>query len=205
MRYIDLSQKIDNGIPVYPGDSEVSLVQERNLLKHDYNAYTFSTGLHAGSHIDCPMHLLEDSRTIAQYPLECFAGSGCLINAYGENSIGYKDIYENIVQKGDIVLVYTGADEYYGSERYYNEHPVITYDFADFLVSREIKMLGVDMPSPDFYPFQIHKHLLSHDIFIIENLTNLQQLSGINYFEVFAEPLKIHAEASLTRAFARYA
>lgn len=64
-------------------------------------------------------------------------------------------------------------------------------------------MLGIDMPSPDFPPFPVHKLLLSNGIFILENLTGLQQLLNIDTFEVFAVPLKIYAEASLTRAYAR--
>lgn len=203
MRYIDLSHKINDGIPVYPGDIEVSLVQVRRLLTDNYNAYSFTSSLHAGTHIDCPMHLLQNDSTIAEYPLECFGGKGYLLDARGENEIDYKAEYDKQIQKGDIVLVYTESDKYYGNERYYDKHPVITDKLANFLVSREIKMLGVDMPSPDFTPFPVHKLLLNHGIFIIENLTNLEELLNVEYFEVFAQPLKIYAEASLTRAFAR--
>jgi kynurenine formamidase len=203
MRYIDLSHKIDDGIPVYPGDIEVSLVQVKTISEDKYNAYAFSTNLHAGTHIDCPMHLLQNDSTIAEYPLECFAGNGYLIDARGESEVDYKAEYEDQVHKGDIVLILTGTDMKYGNEDYYDRHPVITSKLADFLMSREIKMLGVDMPSPDFPPFPVHKLLLNHRIFIIENLTNLEQLLNVEYFEVFAQPLKICAEASLTRAFAR--
>lgn len=203
MRYIDLSHIIDNGVSVYPGDIEVSLVQVRSLLADEYNAFSFSSGLHAGTHIDCPMHLLQNDSTIAEYPLECFAGKGHLLDVRGENEIDYKAKYDKQIQKGDIVLVYTGLDKYYGNEHYYDNHPFITDKLANFLVSRGIKMLGVDMPSPDFPPFPVHKLLLQHDIFIIENLTNFEQLLGIKHFEVFAQPLKICAEASLSRAFAR--
>ncbi len=203
MKYIDLSHKIDDRIPVYPGDMEVSLTQVRSLATDKYNAYSFSSGLHAGTHIDCPMHLLQKDRTIAQYPLECFAGKGYLLDVRGENEIDYRDQYEEQIQKGDIVLAFTGSDKHYGNEYYYENHPVITDKLANFLASREIKMLGVDMPSPDFPPFPVHKLLLKHDIFIIENLKNLELLLGVEHFEVFAQPLKICAEASLTRAFAR--
>jgi kynurenine formamidase len=203
MKYIDLSHKIENGIPVYPGDIEVSLVQVKTMLEDKYNAYTFSTSLHAGTHIDCPMHLLQGNTTIAEYPLECFAGKGYLIDARGESEIDYKIEYDNEIQKGDIILIFTETDKKYGTDDYYNKHPVLTDKLADFLVSREIKMLGIDMPSPDFPPFPVHKLLLSHGIFIIENLTNLKQLLNVKYFEVFAQPLNIYAEASLTRAFVR--
>ena len=204
MKHIDLSHKIDNDIPVYPGDIKVSLLQKKSIQNDQYTAYSFSTGLHAGTHIDCPMHLLESERTIAEYPLECFMGKGCMVDALGESEIDYKAEYDEKICKGDIVLIFTGTDKFYGTEHYYSKHPLVTEKFAQFLVSRDIKMLGVDMPSPDFSPFPVHKLLLSKGIFILENLTNLKQLLRIEHFEVFAVPLKICAEASLTRAFARW-
>ena len=203
VKYIDLSHKIDHGIPVYPGDIKVSLVQDKSIERDKYTAFSFSTGLHAGTHIDCLMHLLKSERTMAEYSLECFMGQGCMIDARGESEIDYKTEYDDKISRGDIVLIFTGSDEFYGSEHYYNKHPSITEKLARFLVTREIKMLGVDMPSPDFPPFPVHKLLLSKGIFVLENLTNLVQLINIEPFEVFAAPLKISAEASLTRAFAR--
>lgn len=203
MKYIDLSQKIDSGIPVYPGDDGVSLVQVKRLAEDHYNAYTLTTGLHAGTHIDCPMHLLDSSMVMADFSLDGFAGRGCLMDARGGMDIDYAEEYANIIQKGDIVLIFTGMDAFYGSERYYSGHPAITERLAHFLASREIRMLGMDMPSPDYPPFPVHKSLLGKGIFILENLTGLEKLLGIKDFEVIAAPLKLCAEASLTRAFAR--
>lgn len=202
MRYMDLSHKIENGMPVYPGDDGVSLLQVKKLDVDHYNAYALSTGLHAGTHLDCPMHLLDCPERMADFPLESFSGKGCLIDARGEGTIDYRAEYDEI-RSGDIVLILTGMDCAYGSERYYSGHPAVTGKLADFFISRKIKMLGIDMPSPDFPPFPVHKLLLGNGIFILENLTGLEQLLGLKNFEVFAVPLKICAEASLTRAFAK--
>lgn len=204
MKYIDLSQDIKCNIPVYPGDIEVSLEQVKELHKDKYNAYSLFTGLHAGTHVDCPMHLLPEERTIAEYPIENFIGNGVLIDARNQLEIGMKAEYEEKVKTGDIVLIYTEMEEHYGKDKYYSNHPVITKEFAEFLVSKKIKMLGIDMPSPDYPPFEVHKLLLSNNIFIMENMANLKELLNIDKFEVFAQPLKIHAEASLVRAVARY-
>ena len=54
------------------------------------------------------------------------------------------------------------------------------------------------------YPYNIHKILLKNDIPLLENITNLNDLVYVEKFEVFAQPLKINAEASLVRAFAQY-
>ena len=60
------------------------------------------------------------------------------------------------------------------------------------------------MPSPDNGEFKIHKKLFENDIFILENLTNLNKLLYSEEIQIFAQPLKIQGEASLVRAIAVY-
>ncbi|HHX11699.1 MAG TPA: cyclase family protein, partial [Clostridiales bacterium] len=116
--------------------------------------------------------------------------------------IDFKEEYSNLVKEDDIVLLYTDYSKFYGSEEYYRKHPIISEELAKFLIHKKIKMIGIDMPSPDRYPFEIHKRLFENDILIIENLTNLAELLDADDFEVFAFPLKIQAEASMVRAVA---
>ena len=60
------------------------------------------------------------------------------------------------------------------------------------------------MPSPDNGEFDIHKKLFENEIFILENLTNLNKLLYNEEIQIFAQPLKIQGEASLVRAIAVY-
>jgi len=117
--------------------------------------------------------------------------------------INYEPQYANLIKEKDIVLLYTGFDKKYGDEAYYTSHPIIDMSFAEFLVREKIKMIGMDMPSPDRYPFQIHKYLFSNGLFILESLRNLSFLLSEKDIEVFAFPLRIKADASWVRAVAR--
>ena len=101
------------------------------------------------------------------------------------------------------MLLYTGLDKFYGTAEYYQEHPIVDIELCRFLLRKNIKMLGMDMPSPDKYPFEIHRLLFENNIFVMENLTNLHKLIGEKSFEVIAFPLKIKADSSMTRAVAR--
>lgn len=74
---------------------------------------------------------------------------------------------------------------------------------ARFLLSRKVKMLGMDLPSPDEYPFPVHKLLLENNVYILENLTNLDKLLNLSAFEVIAFPLKMRADSSIARVVAR--
>lgn len=202
-KYIDLSYEIEHQMAVYPGDDELKLYRHRFLNRDYYNDTRLETGMHVGTHIDAPSHLLNKDRFICDYPVEKFIGNGCLLDVRNEEIIKLKDEYLDKVQEGDIVLLYTGYDEFFGTDKYFENHPIVDEKLAQFFVDRGVKLIGIDMPSPDQYPFKVHHKLLENDILIIENLRNLKKLEGVKRFEVMAFPLNIRAEASLTRVVAR--
>lgn len=202
-KIIDLSQIIEDSMPVYPGDIRTSLFQSRYLSVNGYNDHRLDISMHAGTHIDSPMHLTESQNYISGVSPDSFMGAGCILDVRNQPVISMKPEYERIVKDNGIVLLYTGWDEFYGEEKYYMEHPVIDKAFCSFLLQKNIKMVGVDMPSPDMYPFEVHKLLFENGILIIENLTKLHKLLCADDFEVIALPLKIKADSSMARVVAR--
>ena len=196
---IDLSHDILDDMPIHPYDDPVKLYQDKTLEKDKYNNFRLEIGMHCGTHIDTPMHLTNRETFINEIPLDTFIGKGCLLDVRNENIIGYKEKYENMVSEGDIVLLYTDHSNKYGSKEYFINHPIMDEKLAEFFIEKKIKMLGMDLPSPDEYPFKIHKMLLDKNILIIENMTNLSQLLPVKNFEIMAFPLKIRAEASMVR------
>ncbi|MBE1442375.1 cyclase family protein [Paenibacillus sp. OAS669] len=203
MRIIDLSHPIYDGMSVYPGDAETSLVRSKHIKRDGYTNHQLSANMHAGTHIDGPMHLLDCDKYLNEFPVETFVGEGCLLDVSQDRTIDYRAEYEQHIQQKQIVLLYTGYSQYYGQPRYYTDHPVLTLQFAELLVRKQVKMIGLDFPSPDSYPFEIHKYLFQHDILIIENLTNVEKLLKVPSFEIIALPLSIKADSSLARVVAK--
>ena len=203
-KLIDLSYDIKNEMPVNPYDDPVTLYQDKFLEKDSFNGYKLRTSMHAGTHIDAPMHLTDSVRFINDYPLDCFIGTGVLLDLRGKNPMTYREAFSEKVKKDDIILLRTDHAKNFGQEAYYNDYPVIDKSLATFFIDKGVKIVGMDTPSPDYFPFQIHKTLFAEGIFIIENLRNLHQLESVVRFEVIALPLKIKAEASVLRVVARY-
>lgn len=202
-KFIDLSHTLMDAIPVYPGDSETRLVKTNSLDTSGYTNHRVEIGMHVGTHIDTPMHMLESSSYISQFPLVNFIGNGCVLDVRGQDIIEYKSNYSELVKEDDIVLLYTGQNVNFGSNEYFKQHPVVDPLLAEFFISKNIKMLGMDTPSPDRYPFKVHKMLFEKNILIIENLTNLHELLNLGSFEIIALPLNIKADASMARVIAR--
>ena len=200
---IDISHVLGAETPNYPGDAALSLTKCRTLESDGWTSYLLTSGLHTGTHIDVPMHLLPDDRTAADFPAQCFVGGGILLDVRGETRIAMKPCYQEMAFEDSAVLLYTGFDAHYGTEAYFADYPAVSEELGDFLISRKIKMLGMDIPSPDFAPYTIHKMLLPGGIIILENLANLEALQGVSDFEVIAFPLKLSAEASFVRAVCR--
>ncbi|WP_424767566.1 cyclase family protein [Paenibacillus sp. sgz302251] len=200
---IDLTRLIETGMPVYPGDEETELVQSKHFHKDFYNNHQLSINMHAGTHIDGPMHLLDCNQYLNEFLIDTFIGDGCLLDVSGEPSVDYKEQYEQLVREGQIVILYTGSGERYGRPDYFTDYPVLTAAFADFLVRKRVKMVGLDTPSPDKEPYAIHKRLFLNKILIIENLANVAALLHVKTFEIIALPLYIKADSAVARVIAR--
>ena len=67
---IDLSQVIEDKMPIYPGDKGTNLFQSEFLSIDKYNNHRLETGMHAGTHIDAPMHLTDSKKYINEYELD---------------------------------------------------------------------------------------------------------------------------------------
>ncbi len=199
---IDLSREIYQGMPVYPGDIEVELQNDKKLETDGYENHNLRMGMHTGTHLDLPAHMIKSNYTISELELESLCGQAKIIYAGNEKFIEYKEEYDSLIDEDDIVLIYTGFAEKYGSREYYESHPVLSEELTNFLVEKKIKILGLDMPSPDRFPYQVHEKFFKNDIFILENMVNLDKLLGLKSFQVLVFPLKIRAEAAPVRAAA---
>ncbi|ACR78818.1 MULTISPECIES: cyclase family protein [Kosmotoga] len=202
-KFIDLTRIIEDGMAVYPGDDETILRQSRQLDKDGYNNHRLEISMHSGTHIDGPMHMTNCEKLILDFPLETLIGEGVVLDVRDQEVIELKEEYKSAIKEGSILLLYTGRDKIFGTKEYFLNNPVVSKEFAEFLVERRIKILGLDSSSPDRYPFEIHKILFAGGVLIAENLTNLDKLLCVDTFEVIALPLRIKADSSIARVIAR--
>ncbi|OGE82420.1 MAG: hypothetical protein A3B10_03010 [Candidatus Doudnabacteria bacterium RIFCSPLOWO2_01_FULL_44_21] len=200
MEIIDLTHTFSADMPVYPGDSKPEIKQVATIAKQGWSDYEVKTGMHIGTHMDGPLHMTTKGQKISEINPERFVGSGKIIDARGRDKIT-PDLITG-VEAGDIVLVLTGFGSKFYDADYYEKYPELTEDFAQKLVQLQVKMVGTDTPTPDRPPFAVHKILLSQEILILENLTNLEQLLN-KKFEVMALPLKFDGDSALARVVAK--
>src|SRR5438093_3350475 len=113
MEMVDLSRLIYEGMPKIPVLPAVHVQRCFSLEKgHALNVTELALPCHAGTHVDAPVHIVPNGKSIEELPLESFVGPGAVIAVQkrGGEQVTAADL-ENSggrVNRGDIVMLYTG-------------------------------------------------------------------------------------------------
>lgn len=159
--------------------------------------------------MDAPAHLIKGSKTLDLLPIEHFYGKAFLLNFANIKSqtIGIKELeaQQDTIKQVDFLLIHTGWSQYWGTEKYFSDYPVLSLDAADWLSRFGLRGFGLDTISADEADtqyFPVHKAFLRNDTIIIKNLTNLEKLP-CNQFIFSCFPLSFEdADGSPVRAVA---
>jgi len=216
-KLIDLSHEIEHGLETYRGlpPPMISDFLSREASRSHYAAGTeFHIGkiemvANTSTYLDSPFHRHADGADLAALPLERLADlevvvvrapfeQGRAIDAPAFASVG--DV------RGRAVLVHTGFDRHWRTERYFTGNPFLTEAAASLLVERGAALVGIDSLNIDDTGDgrrPVHTRLLAAGIPIVEHLTNLAALPDQG-FRFFAVPPKVKAFGTFpVRAFAK--
>lgn len=185
--YLDLTMPIDQKTPVYPGDPKQKIKQFATISENGWNEKRLTFNSHFSTHIDAPIHMIENGKTLTDFPIETFMGEAIVLDARNQKESDLNQVREN-----DIVFFFTGQTAKAYTNNFFKNAPMISKEVAQKLIDKKIKIFGLDSYSPDEEPFETHKLLLKHNILIVENLVNLDKLKG-KRFKCYILPLKIQA------------
>lgn len=206
---LDLSQSLHNDITTFPGAPQPNFDIIHTIPQHGFTERRIQMTSHMGTHIDAPIHILEQGKNLDQFPLEKFIGSATVIDCSDCQSITTMHLkpYEEKIKAHDFVLFYTGWQHKWGKKTYADGFPTLVPTATEWLSQFSLKAIGFDVLSPDPVDSQIlpnHKILLAQEILIIENLTNLDQLLDQS-FQLYCMPLPIKgADGAPVRVFAQF-
>jgi kynurenine formamidase len=210
-RVIDLSQTLEERMPNFPSHSKFfhNLWGSYELGGRSLS-YQVQVHEHNGTHVDAPVHFLSDRNPEAHKTIEQMApghlmGRGVRLDCRGLKEGDYISAHfvqhweaeHGAIEAGDIVLFNFGWSEHWGltpnNRRYLSDWPGVSWEAAEYLLSKSVAAVGVDTLSPDppaaLDTRPLHPMLLEKEVLIIENLTCLDQLP--EFFLFIALPLKI--------------
>jgi arylformamidase len=188
-QFIDLSHTIDNGLITYKGLPAPIICDylSRDDSRKFYDEGTsFQIGkidmvTNTGTYIDCPFHRYADGKDLSEVGLESFADlEGMVIRVPHTDTITISaDFFRNHEIRNRAVLVHTGWDQHWNTERYYENHPYLTQDAAEYLRDCQVKLVGIDSHNIDDTRGRsrpVHTILLGDEILIVEHLCHLELL-----------------------------
>jgi len=204
MSLIDISRRLHNGVPAWPGDTpfryEVTWPKEES---GSVNVGSVTMSVHTGTHIDAPFHFDSGGRRVIDLDPALYVGPCRVLDMRGKASIGADDLAGIDLQGVRRLLLRTGS--WTDPDAF---PPAITYlraDLAPFLAECGIGLIGVDVPSVDpldSKELPAHHSLHAHEIHILEGL-QLDHVAPGDY-ELIALPLPlVEADGSPVRAVLR--
>jgi kynurenine formamidase len=159
-----------------------------------------------GTYLDSPFHRFASGKDLADLPLNSLAGlDGVLVRAPDGKRAITRDAFEGLDLTGKAVLVQTNWDSHWRTDAYFEGHPYLTEDAAQYLREAGAKLVGIDSYNIDDTADMsrpAHTILLGSEIPIVEHMTGLGKLPPEG-FKFFAVPPKVRAFGTFpVRAFA---
>jgi arylformamidase len=207
-RLLDLSRRLETGMPVFPGDPPVELAPAG--AAPPWQVTRLLLGTHSGTHIDAASHYVPEGRTIDEYPLERFVLDCQVVHldAGAEAAISWDDIATQL--PGDLsgtgVLLHTGWERFWGTAEA-ERHPSLSEDAASRLAASGVTLVGTDALNVDATARSttiVHAALLGADILVVENLIGLDELDAGRPYRCAFVPLNVAGgDGSPIRAYAQ--
>lgn len=200
MKVIDLTHKITETMPVYPGTEQPKMIPANTYEKDGFKETLLQMFSHTGTHMDPPAHLYAGRTTLDQFPASQFIGKALVIDCRkakdGELiTMEYLKPYGSKTEEADFLLFCLGWDKKWGTQSYFGDYPCIDDEVLEYIMAGEYKGIGFDVigldPIADEALTRHNKLFLEKDIVNIENLKNLDQcgdeLFSFSCFPLFLE------------------
>lgn len=208
MEYIDISVSIRPGLPVWAGDSPVSIRREASIAAGDrVNITHLEMDAHTGTHVDAPLHFIDGRRGVDQLDLDALIGpvwvagfdATCEITAADLEKAGIPAETQRLLLKTPNSRLWRESPSEFTSD-----FTGISVDGAGWLVERGIRLVGIDYLGVERCESvsrgaPVHLALLDAEVILLEGL----DLSAVQpgAYRLICLPVKIEgADGSPCRA-----
>jgi arylformamidase len=162
---IDITVPVRPGMPVYPGDPAVRMELAAAIARGDaYNVTRLDLGVHTGTHVDAPAHVIDGAPGVDALPLDALVGPAEVVDFPG-----------HIPAAARVLLRTAGSGM------------TLAPADAEALVARGVLLVGID--GPTIGEEHAHATLLGAGVVVLEGLDLRAVEPG--EWELLCLPLKL--------------
>lgn len=156
-RLVDLTRKIEVGMPVWPGDP---LFDVQKVADHETDGCQVSRwtlGTHLGTHLDFPRHFFENGETGDSFPVDAFFRRTVVLDLtpilfsppVGPPVIDVEILepFALVFERFPAILLKTAWENRFGRPDFFFAFPSLTPETADWLADFPFELLGLETPS----------------------------------------------------------
>jgi arylformamidase len=210
--FIELSYKLEEEMPIYPGLPKDFFQPHTRLAKGDPSNTTQITHfLHSGTHVDAPFHFDVAGKTIDEIPIEDFVYERPFILQKKLQKSGLIELEDltacgDELRTADILFICTGYGAFrHDCEAYADDFPAVSEEAAKYIRTEllNLKAVAIDtlsIESATMAPetnFKVHRTFLNCSLYdtrplIIYEDVNIEKiLNENNIRRVYAFPLRL--------------
>ena len=202
-RAVDLSHAIEDGMITYKG-LPAPIICDHLSFEDSHAHYEAGTEFsiaridmvaNTGTYVDTPRHRYRDGDDLAAVELARLCDlPGLVVRVTGAagRAIDWT-AFAPVEVRGRAVLVHTGWDRHWRTDRYFEGHPHLTEAAARYLAEQGAALVGIDSLNIDDTSIRsrpVHSVLLGAGIPIVEHMTGLEALPQTG-FRFWAAPPKV--------------
>ena len=195
MRLYDISVGISPDLPIWPGDPSLKLERFIKIEEGgDANVTRIGCCVHIGTHVDAPVHYVENGVGIDELPLEVLIGRAYVVDLNEASKIDAETLDDaGVPPRTRRLLFKTKNSALWRSNRkdFHRNYVGVDSSGAEWLVRKGIQLVGIDYLgiAPFEETTEPHQILLKAGTVILEGL-DLSQV-GRGRYTLYCLPIKI--------------
>jgi arylformamidase len=191
--WIDVSIPLRNGMVQWPGDTGFHAERVCDMTAGGTcNLSRAALSMHAGTHVDAPLHFIADGAGVDRMPIDAMIGPARVLGIDDPVSIKPAELERHDIHPGERILFKTrNSPRLWQTDEFTPDYVHISHAGAQLLVEHRVRTVGIDYLSVGAFEGDgdaVHRALLAAGIWIIEGL-NLSAVTPGEY-ELVCLPLR---------------
>lgn len=174
MKVYDVTRPIISDMTVWPGDESVLVERTSSISQGNMvNVSRVHMGVHTGTHVDAPLHFIDQGKSVDQLDIGLFTGWVRVVDVRHVKCIRPEHI-RNIAGRNDEAVFFRSSFSEKNLEGLFDpDYTSLSYEAAKILLDQGVRVIGTDALSIEEYNsigFPTHYALLEKEVLIVEGL-----------------------------------